>query len=205
MKKCAALLCIFFQCAALPLFANEEGFIPLFNGTDFTGWKASENQASFTVEDGMIRVKGPRSHLFYQGDVANADFKNFVFRADVKTMPQANSGIFFHTKWQEKGWSSHGYEAQVNNTMKDPQKSGGLYNTVRINPSPVNDEEWFSYEIHVAGKNVRVLLNGKEVVNFDEPEGKEGTVRLSSGTFALQAHDPDSLVYFKNIRVKVLP
>jgi len=205
MKKCTALICLFLQFAAISLFANEEGFVPLFNGKDFTGWKASENQDSFSVEDGMIRVKGKRSHLFYEGEVANATFKNFIFRADVKAMPKANSGIFFHTQWQEKGWPAKGYEAQVNNSMGDPQRTGGLYNTVRINPSPVKDEEWFSYEIRVVDKNVRVLLNGNEVVNYDEPEGKEGNLRLSSGTFALQAHDPDSLVYFKNVRVKVLP
>jgi len=29
--------------------------------------------------------------------------------------------------------------------------------------------------------------------------------RLSSGTFALQGHDPESTVYFRNIRVKPLP
>ncbi len=50
-----------------------------------------------------------------------------------------------------------------------------------------------------------VKLNGKKVIDYTEPEGKEGTVKLSHGTFALQAHDPKSVVYFRNIRVKRLP
>jgi hypothetical protein len=49
-----------------------------------------------------------------------------------------------------------------------------------------------------------VKINDKTVVDFDEPSGK-AQPSLSSGTFALQAHDPGSTVYYRNIRVKRLP
>ena len=62
----------------------------------------------------------------------------------------------------------------------------------------------------VNGPQVTIKLNDKVVVNYEEPAGKEAfdekfERRLGSGTFALQAHDPESTVYYKNIRVKRLP
>lgn len=185
--------------------AENDGFVDLFNGKDLSGWRASEHQGSFSVVDGQIKVKGPRSHLFYTGDVGGGSFKNFIFEADVMTLPNSNSGIFIHTSWQESGWPSHGYECQVNNSMSDPQRTGGLYNTVKINPAPAEDNKWFHYRIQVEGRKVDIHIDDKHVVDYTEPENKEGTIKLSSGTFALQAHDPNSTVFYKNIRVKVLP
>jgi len=180
----------------------------LFNGKDLTGWKASEHKGSFHVEDGMIVANGRRSHLFYVGPVANHRFKNFEFMASVKTTPGSNSGIYFHTAYQQKGWPAKGYESQVNISHSDPQKSGGLYDAAKVNPAPAEDNKWYSQHIIVKSKHVTVKIDGKTVVDYMEPpdvnfKGWPGR-RLSSGTFAIQAHDPKSLVYFKDIKVKVL-
>ena len=66
---------------------------------------------------------------------------------------------------------------------------------------------WFKEYIRVKGKQVTVKIDNKIVVDFTEPEGLEKTngrdlKRISSGTFALQGHDPKSKVYFRNIRVR---
>ena len=161
------------------------------------------------VKDGNIVIDGPRAHLFYAGDVADANFKNFVFRAQVKTFPKANSGIYFHTKYQAKGWPDAGFEAQVNNTHGDPKKTGGLYAVKDVNPAPAKDGEWFNYEIRVKGKKIAIKINGKvtsswtEVPNAPHLKSMPGR-KLGSGTFALQAHDPQSVVHYRNIRVKPL-
>ncbi|MHC4632579.1 MAG: 3-keto-disaccharide hydrolase, partial [Planctomycetota bacterium] len=91
----------------------------LFDGKSLNGWRAGENKGTFTVREGMIVVDGPRSHLFYVGPIENANFKNFEIKAEVMTKPSANSGIYFHTKYQETGWPDKGYEVQVNNTHSD--------------------------------------------------------------------------------------
>src|SRR5687767_7826176 len=64
---------------------TADGWISLFNGKNFDGWKINENPESFKVEDGQIVVNGPRGHLFYVGPVQNANFKNFEFKAQVMT------------------------------------------------------------------------------------------------------------------------
>jgi hypothetical protein len=188
------------------LNAADEGFVSLFDGKSLDGWKVNENPASVKVEDGCLVVHGERAHVFYDGAVANHDFKNFHFKAEVMTSPNANSGIYFHTKFQKDGWPGTGYEAQVNNTQKDPKKTGGLYNVKDTFEAPVKDDVWFLYEIIVNGKNIVVKIDGKVITDYTEPADlKRPERQLSSGTFAIQCHDPGSKVKYKNIQVKVLP
>ena len=173
------------------------------------GWRGSRPLRPPPRRERRDAGAGPRAHLFYAGDVADANFKNFVLRAQVKTFPKANSGIYFHTKYQAKGWPNAGFEAQVNNTHGDPKKTGGLYAVKDVNPAPAKDGEWFNYEIRVKGKKITIKINGKvtsswtEVPNAPHLKSMPGR-KLGSGTFALQAHDPQSVVHYRNIRVKPL-
>jgi hypothetical protein len=189
---------------------KEEGFIPLFNGKDLTGWKPNESPETFTVEDGKIVAHGNRCHLFYVGDVKGHVFKNFELRAQVLCKPNSNSGIYFHTEFQDKGWPARGFECQVcANGFKDPRKTGSLYAVKDIPEAPPKDDEWFDYHILVKGKSVTLKIDGKVTVEWTQADdyvpkkGFEGRI-LGSGTFALQGHDPGSRVEFKNIRVKPL-
>ncbi|HLY11686.1 MAG TPA: DUF1080 domain-containing protein [Planctomycetota bacterium] len=188
---------------------KEEGFIPLFNGKDLTGWKPNENDTTFRVEDGKIIANGPRCHLFYVGDVKNHSFKNFELRAQVYCKPVSNSGIYIHTEFQEKDWPSKGFECQIcTNGFKDPRKTGSLYAVKDIPEAPAADETWFDYTIIVKGKTITTKINDKVAVEWTQPDDYtpkafKGRI-LSSGTFALQGHDAGSRVEFKNIRVKPL-
>lgn len=189
------------------LQADAEGWYTLFNGKDLEGWKFSESEGSFSVQDGMIVVDGVRSHLFYQGPVENHDFKNFEFRAEVMTKPGANSGIYFHTAFQAEGWPAKGYEIQVNNSHTDWRRTASIYAIQDLKEVPTVDDEWYTEYIKVEGKSITIKLNGETVNEFTEPEGgnpdNPGRV-ISSGTFCLQAHDPESVVYYKNIQVRPL-
>ncbi len=189
---------------------NDSDWISLFDGKSLDNWKVGANASTFKVEDGMIVVNGETAHLFYEGDVMNHDFKNFEFKADVMTFPGANSGIYFHTGYQENGWPAKGYEVQVNNSHTDWRRTGSLYGVDDIKEVYVKDNEWFTEYIKVVGKKVVVKINDKIVVDYTEPDSVQQKVniggrRISDGTFALQGHDPKSKVYFKNIMVKPLP
>ncbi len=187
---------------------TETGFVSLFDGESMQGWKlAEENQESWKVEDGMLVCEGERCHLFYDGELA--PLKNFHFIAEVKTTPGSNAGIYFHTKYQPKDWPKHGFECQVNVTHKDPKKSSSLYGVVNVDDPGLQDNEWYTQEIIVKDRHVLLKVNGKTLVDYTEPKdqnpaSKQFERRLGEGTFALQAHDPKSKVYFRNIRVKPL-
>ena len=189
--------------AAAPA-ADKDGFYSLFDGKSLDGWKVGKNAESFKVQDGLIVANGQVAHLFYDGPVKNHDFKNFHLKAEVMTFPKANSGIYFHTKYQEAGWPSAGYEIQVNQTHSDPKKSSGLYGVKDVFEAPAKDNVWYTQEIIVQGKRIITKVDGKTLVDYTEPNDVKGTRKLSSGTFALQAHDPGSKVYFKSVKVKPL-
>ena len=188
---------------------DGEGWVSLFDGRTLDGWKVAEHPDSVGVEDGAIVTRGPRAHVFYVGSVRDHDFGSFELKLEVMTEPGANSGVYFHTLYQDTGWPEKGYEAQVNNTHSDWRRTGSLYAIEDVKQTPVKDGEWWEYGIAVKGRRIVLKVDGKTTVDYTEPEGvarKEQPGRvLSSGTFALQCHDPGSVVRFRHIRVRPLP
>ncbi len=180
--------------------------IPLFDGKTLNGWKANA-PGSWRVEEGAIVASGPRSHLFYMA----RDFKNFELSAEVLTAPGANSGIYFHSKWVSEGFpTAQGFEVQINNThrgegkYRENKKTGSLYGVRNVYKALAKDGEWFPLEIAVHGKQARVRVNKMLVVDYVEPDPPVGRA-IAQGAFALQCHDPASVVRFRNLRVRPLP
>jgi hypothetical protein len=216
----------------------EAGFVSLFDGKTLDGWKVGDNAEIFQARDGMIVMDCPATnhrpgHLFYEGDVNHHDFKNFDIKVDVLTYPAANSGIYFHTKYQEAGWPKLGLECQVDNSHVDWRRTGSLYGIKNISwgpetppknnkedvtilpKAPVTDNVWYTQEIIYRDGQVEVKLDGKTVLEYKIPKAdvehklSTGVTWLPRGTFALQGHPPMpghiSKACFKNIRIKVLP
>lgn len=185
----------------------EPGFVSLFDGKTLDGWKkAEENQSSFRVEDGAIVANGNTCHLYYVGDPK--PFKNFELRVEVMTEPHSNGGIYFHTKYQPHSWPKGGFECQVNVSHGDWKKTGSLYDVANLGWTPAQDNKWWTQTIIVNGNKVTVKIDDTIVLEYTEPAGaqpgKDFERKLSSGTFALQAHDPGSKIRYRNIRVKRL-
>lgn len=188
---------------------QKDKWVSLFDGKTLDGWKVGNNASSFSIENGTIAVNGNVAHLYYDGPVNQHSFKNFELKIDVMTTPGSNSGVYFHTQYQESGWPVKGYEVQVNNSHTDWRRTGSLWAIQDIKETYVKDNEWFTMHIKVKDKRVTVSINDKQVVDYTEPENvqrEEGMKEriLSSGTFALQGHDPKSKVYYKNIWVKAM-
>ena len=208
MKKVIVFIAV--SCIFLSSFTHKnDEWISLFDGKTLNNWKVGENGSSFSIENGTIKVNGETAHLFYDGEVQQHNFKNFEFKADVMTLPGSNSGIYFHTGFQQGGWPEKGYEVQVNNSHTDWRRTGSLYGIKDVKENYVKDNEWYTEYIKVEGKHVIIKINDKTVVDYTEPENIEkergnSLRKVSSGTFALQAHDPKSTIYYKNIMVKPL-
>ncbi len=230
MKRILPLLALSFTLAGSAVLAADAnkltdaeksaGWKLLFDGKSLAGWKAAEDGGAFTVENGLLtafgdtkkamEAKWKKSHLFYTGSVAGANFKNFELSLDIRTQPKANGGVYIHTEFQPTGWPAKGYEVQVNNTHKDVKKGAGLYAIKDNFEAPAKDGEWYTMVVKVEGKRIRTFVNGKQIVDFTEPTPPAPPANmagrfLSSGTFAIQAHDPESKVEYRNIKVRVLP
>ena len=185
----------------------EPGFKSIFDGKTFDGWKwANESTNTWKIVDGALVAHGDRCHLFYMGD--EQPVKNFELKVDVMTEPGANGGIYFHTKYQDKSWPKQGFECQVNVSHGDWKKTGSLYDVVNLKTTPAKDNKWWTQHIIVKGDKVTVKIDDVVVLEYTEPAGtvagKDFTRKLESGTFAFQAHDPKSVVRYKNVRVKRL-
>jgi Domain of Unknown Function (DUF1080) len=212
---------------------DKDGWVQLFNGKDLTGWKmfpkpsreiteltekkvdgkvvAFEGTVKgkkiplWRVEDGTIIGGGPSTHLFSERD----DYTDFQYRVEAKINDHGNSGQYFRTAFGP-GFPT-GYEAQINATHGDPIRTGSLYPDGRttltkyrdkitvMNDAPHKPDEWFTQEVIAVGPKITILVNGKKTIEFEDPE-----YRYKKGHFALQAHDPGSIMTFRKVEVKEL-
>ena len=179
-----------------PSAQAEEGWISLFNGKDLSGWKANEHAENWKVVNGSITSTGAVSHLYY----VDKEFENFHYKAEVKLPPGSNSGMYFRTAWQDKGFPKI-YEAQLNNTYaRDPKRTGSLYNFVDVKEQLVADDTWFTQEVIAEGNHIVIKVNGKTIVDYTDE--KKTSMK---GHFAFQQHDPGSRVEIRSVMVKPLP
>lgn len=205
-----ALLCAVSTAVA----QKQDGWIKMFDGKTMAGWKANENPKSWQVKDGNLVCEGDRSHLFFTGKDGAAKFKNFEFKCEVMTTQGSNAGIYFHTKYQDTGWPKHGFECQVNISHKDTKKTSSLYAVKNVGADDlkglIKDGEWYTQHIVVKGNKVTLKVNDKTMVEYTQPAdqkpfSKNFSRMLGEGTIALQAHDPKSVVHFRNLMIKPLP
>jgi hypothetical protein len=211
-KTCCSYLSLV---AALLLFngcatdsgGSGGGWVRLDDGKTFNGWKkAEENQQSWSISDGAFVAHGPRSHLYYVGPLQ--PFTDFELKVDVMTATNSNGGIYIDTRYQPTGWPKYGFETQVNVSHSDWKKTGSIYDVANVKSSPAKDNQWWTQHIIVRGNRIIVKVNEETVVDYTEPPGKvageDFTRKIEPGTIAFQAHDPNSIVRYKNVRVRKL-
>ena len=137
---------------------------------------------------------GPASHLFWM----ERECENCEFKAEVKINHGGNSGMYFRTAFGP-GFPK-GYEAQVDNTHKDPKRTGSLYNFVNITEQLIPDDTWWTQHIIADGKHIIIKVNDKTVVDFVDEKNT-----YSKGYLALQQHNAGSVVEYRNLMMRPLP
>jgi hypothetical protein len=194
---------------AKELTAEEKaaGWQLLFDGKSLDGWKPTGSTTTFKVTDGAIVAQGDMAYLHYVGEIQKHDFKNFEFELEVMTFPGANSGVFFHAPGEARA-TPRCYEVQINNSPKDPSRSGGLWGIQDNYDDVAKDREWFTMRIKVLGKRIVVWVNDRVTCDYTEAKKVErpqklSEKRLSHGTFVLQAIG--GKVMFRSIRVRATP
>jgi hypothetical protein len=193
MKK-SLLIAACFALAAAALGADgNEGWIKMFDGKTLEGWKANESPESWTVENGAIVGRGAVSHLFYMKEQCT----DCEFKAEIRLAAGSNSGMYFRTAFGP-GFPK-GYEAQVNNTHRDPVKTGSLYNFVKVFDQLIQDDTWWTQHIIVKGNHIVIKVNDKVVVDHVDEKNT-----FTKGYLALQQHDPKSVVQYRNLMMKPL-
>jgi hypothetical protein len=174
---------------------DDKGWVQLFNGKDLTGWKTHpDDKAVWEVKDGVLVGTGPKGHLFSE----RGDYENFYYRVEAMINDHGNSGQYFRTEFGKS--FPKGYEAQINSTHGDPVRTGSLYNFVKILDQLHKPDEWFTQEVYAMGNHIIIKVNGKTTVDYVDTKNTH-----MKGHFALQQHDPGTVVKFRKIEVKELP
>ncbi len=217
-----------------PAAEDKDDWKPLFNGKDLTGWKMfpepnkgqikeiipkeesgkviayygkvkDENVPLWRVEDGILIGSGPHSHLFSE----RGDYENFRYRVEVMINDKGNSGQYFRTQFGPD--FPKGYEAQINSTHGDRIRSGSLYPSfgkiseddrkkILVFDQLVKPDEWYTQEVIADGNHIVIKVNGKTTVDYYDEKNT-----FTKGHFALQGHDPGTVVKFRKVEVIELP
>ncbi|HEY4962437.1 MAG TPA: DUF1080 domain-containing protein [Terriglobales bacterium] len=215
---------------ALPLLAQSDGWIQLFNGKDLTGWK-HVGPGEMLVENGLMRTHGGMGLLYW----TTGPLGNCVIRVVFKMRDENdNSGVFIRIPIEPREpWMPvhYGYEIQIDNHPETSGEdeyhvTGTLYSLTKPLAKPGKPgPEWNTMEITLDGPRTIVMLNGVKVTDYTEgdpgPERKfwfEGTRgrRPNFGWIGLQNHgnydeqkgkysdENADVVFFKEVAMKPL-
>jgi hypothetical protein len=172
--------------------AGRDGWVSMFDGKTLDGWQASEHPENWKVENAAIVGGGPRSHLFW----TRQQCENCEWIAMAKINKGGNSGMYFRAQEIVADWPK-GYEAQVNTSHSDPVKTGSLYNIVKVFDKLVPEDAWFTQHIIADGDHIIIKVNGHTTVDTHDSTYRKGYI-------ALQAHDPGSIMMYRDLRFRDL-
>jgi hypothetical protein len=191
--------------AASSLPAAENGFEPLFNGVDLTGWEG--DTLLWLVENGELVGRSPG--IGYNDFLATtAEYGDFILRFQVRLVDDiGNSGLQFRSQRMKGSMEMIGYQADIG-----PTWWGDLYDESRrkvtlfdadpkLTERIVKKNDWNDYEVHAEGKKIKLSINGRVTADYTETEAGID----ESGLIAVQVHaGPAIEVRFRDMRIKKL-
>jgi hypothetical protein len=195
--------CLALASAAAATAANdEEGFRPLFNGKDVTGWhlRSSDGHNSWKVEDGVLKntvVEGEHGTDLVTDD----KFWNFIVRYEYLVPDGSNSGFYLRGRHELQILGDHarGRTALGGN--------GAIYNVKEPDKFVSKPgDQWQTVEATIVGNKITVVLNDVKIhdnVACDKATGSELDDKVSEpGAIFLQGDH--GTVWFRDMRIKEL-
>lgn len=194
------------------LLAKPLNLQPKYNGQDLDGWKAlkhprlsEDRQTKWRVENGAIHVTGGPGALELDGL-----YGDFVIQVEGRTRARlVNGGVFFRAV---PGDFLNGYEAQVFHSCYegDPAQPA-RYSTGAIDDRQLarrlvsRDKAPFTMTILARGPHIATWVNGYPMIDWTDTrpdhENPRIGLRLKAGAIQLQAHDPETDLEFREIRL----
>lgn len=188
------------------------GLKAIFNGKDLTGWTPYPGRAGkYTVEPGgILHAVGGLGSI-----TAPGQYKDFVLQLDGKTAAKGfqNSGIFFRSI---PGEFIQGYEIQIfdewhgnDRTRPKDWGTGAVYRRQAARKVYSTKGEWFTMTIIAHGKHVATWVNGHQAADWIDTrprhENPRRGCRTDAGEIIIQAHDKNSRLWFRDIRIDEYP
>jgi hypothetical protein len=209
-----ALTCLFVLLPGAVVAGPPEGFVALWNGEDFEGWR-NKAQGGWVIEDGVIAWREGSGYLWTE-----ESFGDFELELEFKITEGCNSGVFFRT--DPRNPVQGGFEIQVLDSHgKDKvgkQDAGSLYDASAPSENAIKPPgEWNHLRLRADGSQVVVHLNGVEVQNLDldtwstanqNPDGSKNKFDTALKDLPREGHigfqDHGGAVWYRNVYIKEL-
>lgn len=207
-NPCCLLILLFLFAAAWGSAQNPvpEGFTPLFNGKDFSGWNISPDSGAWKAENGTMHCFGKPNVPYVI--LTEKKYENFELMLEFKMSPRCNSGVMLHQA--ERGWgreSRIGMEIQVGDDAGkevNVHSCGAVYNVIPPLCNAVRPAgHWNAYHITLDWPVLQIRLNGQWIQNVNLENHPQLKHRLRSGYIGLQNHGRE--VEYRNIHIRELP
>src|SRR5258706_880102 len=201
---------------ALSGIAAGADWVSLFNGKNLDGWEIKGDGIWTVMRDGTLlgqrdltKKYEPKPEINQSWLYTTRDFGEFDLHVEWWTRYGGNSGVslrdptrarhalFGPDADKTKSPSHSGYEIQINNHYKDQYTTGSVYNFDKAQTGFQNDDDWNAFDIEVRDAGIKVMLNGHLVSQYAGAPG-----RPLKGPIGLQLHDQNSVVMFRNVKVK---
>lgn len=203
-------LILFCILAALFASAQDDGFRPLFNGTNLDGWEQYGGKATYVVKDnelvGTAVINTPNSFL-----CTDRPYGDFILEFEFTDDPALNSGVMFRAQWRQADdiRRVYGYQMEIDPSPRaytggiyDEARRGWLY-PVHYNPAALTaykHDGWNTARIEAVGNEMRTYINDVLVSNMVDDVD-------ASGMICLQVHSvrkelEGKQVSWRNIRIK---
>lgn len=207
MRTLALILSIGIAPALAPAADNWQ---PLFNGKNLEGWESVGDGLWTVMRDGTLLGQRKLKSVHQAWLYTKKEYTNFDLELEYWTRYGGNSGVSIRdssrgkysvgSAWVADKTPSHiGYEIQIISGEEGHFPTGSIYLFQAAPAGQAIENDWNRMTIESRPDRIRVKLNGKQVA---EHAGDPG--RPKSGPIGLQLHDGNSVVMFRNIRMRVV-
>ena len=192
--------------AKKPGSKNEEGFVPLLNGKDLSGWKVMGKEPGWTVKDGVIHSDAKKEGYWLRSE---KEFGDYILKVEWKVSEGGNSGVFIRCDKEGNPWVT-GYEIQISNPVQDESHcTGSLYSYVPVKKRPDESaDKWHTFEIECRGSVITVKSDDVVCIEkFDQSKEEKTKNKPLKAFIGLQdAHTlvEGNTIEYRNIRIKEL-
>ncbi len=206
-----------FQC-----FAAEDGFVPLFNGKDLSGWEQHSGKAEYRVEEGAIvgKTVANTGNSFL---CTKESYGDFVLEFEFKVAPDMNSGVQFRSEFFDKDTELsvdgktrkipadrvHGYQYEIDPSPRsytggiyDEARRGWLFDLKENEPArkAFKQGDWNLARIECKGAHIQTFINGVKAADVTDSMTLKGIIGLQVHGIGKKA--PGDEIRWRNIRIR---
>lgn len=171
---------------------SDDGWYTLFDGSDLAFWN-TVGDANWTIEDGAVMADQSTAPSYL---VSKQSYSDFELELEFWVNSEANSGVFLRCQDTENVSDTTCYEVNIFDTRTDQTyRTGAIVHVASPAEFVYTGGQWNRYQITAQGSELKVVLNGRDMVDVEDSQYVSGPIALQYGM---------GTVKFRNVRIRPL-